>query len=1290
VERFGARSSGAYMQRVTNCRSCRCLAVLGCVFFLHFLALAETFKNPLLVLTGSDPYALSQGDFNGDGFPDIAYFDGSGLHILQGKGDGTFQRRQTISLPPGIGGTITVADVDADGKLDLLFGGLNPKAQIGVALGKGDGTFGSVIVSTFPLNLSLYASIGFHLGVADFNGDGAADVIASDSQNTQIYVLLGNNTGSFTLGSVIYDGSYPADAWTGDFNGDGNQDFLVHGGLGADVQVFLGNGDGTFEPGVTYGGGIDPNNAYSSVVLADMNGDGHVDLVVGTNASTVSVLLGNADGTFATTSAGGLALNSYGRVVDVGDFNSDGTPDIAVVDGDGLNILLGTGNLTYATPAPYGLSTSATGSALADFNHDGYLDFALVVPGGVALMLGKANGAFQSFDVYAMGQPAAWITSADFNGDHVADIAVAEQSSGPGILLGKGDGTFTLQPNTAVSGGTGSIALSGDFNGDGKTDLYFTGINSSGVVLFGKGNGTFGPPVDLTSFQQVGFVAAAAADFNNDGRTDLVSLNYQSFDILLGQSNETFNLLTTGLFGVQSSIAPAIADFNKDGRADMITAGVTTLQVLLGNGDGTFTVGRNINTQLPGYQGLCGPDSLAAADLDGDGNLDLVVPISCAPVAEIFYGKGDGTFEDPVTLQFEQGYDQVSIADLNGDHLPDLVFSNQAVIAVVHNAGHRTYSAETHYLAGTVGHIVIQDFNGDGFPDIAVAGTGNTVAVLMNHPNGRLTTGTLTVQPEPSNLTKPFSMTLTLAPFPAGSGTPTGTVTFSVDDDPVATVALNGSTATYTYQSSSLSLGSHLVTAVYNGDANFVPTYLGAPHQVIPIEYPTTIALTAHPTSILAGQTVSFHASVTSPGQKPYGTVSFLDGTVPMGAISFDPGKVAVFDTSLLSPGNHSVTAHFLGNQDFSAGTSSSVKVVVNVTQTTTTLTANPATVATGAPVLLTATAASSSGAPTGSIVFYDGGTFLQNTALDGGGVAVYSAVFSTPGTHVISATYLANASFASSTSSPVAVSVTADGAANSTSTTLTATASSQIARGFSFAANVTARNGSPNGNVIFLDGSSRLAVVELDETGTATYQSASLSSGVHYISAFYTETARFGSSASRVVVESMPADLPDFSMTLSSPSKVVVRTSASTQVELNSTNGFTESVTLSCSTGTPRISCSLQSPIIAGGTGASTLTISRSPTTTSSTSSGAFLKFAGAVAAPILCLAFFTKRRRPIAALSWITLLTLTLVGCGSPTSLVPEATVNEFVVTVRGTTQQSAEPIIHTVAVPVEVVSN
>lgn len=1264
---------GQPMQRARLLRSSRLIPV----FLAFFVAqsVAETFTNPAIVQTGSNPSSIGEADFNGDGNPDLVYIDGSGMHILLGNGDGTFRQGQTISLPAGMGGTITIADVNADGKLDLLFGGSNPEPQIAAALGNGDGTFGAPIITTFELNLSLYANCGARFGVADLNGDGAVDLIVSDNLNTQMYILMGNNTGAFTLGSVFHINSYPGDVWTGDFNGDGHQDFLVQGTISSDVTVYLGNGDGTFQPGVVYGEG-QPNSNITSVVLADMDGDGHLDMVTGTNASTVQIWHGNADGTFTALSSPAATLNSYAIVLAIADFNSDGTLDIAISSGSGLSILLGTGNLDYANPVPYSLGGYQYTSAVADFNRDGHPDVALTVPGGIALLFGEANGTLQSFAVYDMGQGVTSLTAADLTGNQIEDIAVAEGSTGPGILIGKGDGTFTLEAGTAISQGTGTIVLPGDFNGDGNEDLYFTGNNTSGLVLFGNGNGTFQSPVDLTQFQQVGFVASAVGNLTNSGRSDLVSLNYQSFDVLLGQANDTFTLLTTTLYSLQSTVNPVIGDFNKDGNADLIVSELTEIQVFLGNGDGTFTPSRTISTQIPGIDGLCGPTAMATADLDSDGNLDLVMPISCTNVAEIFYGNGDGSFQNPVLLPLEQGYNTIQIADVNGDHLPDLIFSNQGIIAIIHNAGNRTYSAESHYLAGTVGTIAVQDFNGDGFPDLAVASSGTTVAVLLNQPAGNLTSGALTVSPEPSTYTKPFSMTLNLAPFKTGTGTPAGSVTFSIDGNPVATVALTGTTASYVY-SSTLPLGSHAITATYNGDSNFVPSYFIEQHQVIPIVYPTGITLTATPNSALAGQTISFQATVTSPGQTPYGIVSFFDGTTPIGSVSLNSNSLAVFDTALLSPGQHAVSADFLGNENFAAVNSSPVNVTITVNQTTATLTVDPTSVAIGAPVTLTAAITSPAGTPTGSAVFYDGTRFLQNVTLDGAGVAVYSATFSAAGTHVITASYLANGSFAASNSSPFNLNVTST-ATNTTSTNIVGAANPQVVRGFTFTATVHSATNKPIGSVDFWDGDSLLETVPLDEAGSGTYQSASLGPGVHYISASYSGATNLAASVSSVLVESIPSEAPDFSISLSPVNALVlVGGSVISDVTVQSINGFNRDVALACTTGTVQLTCTLQPANLLNGAGTSTLTVTLTASSRSSLPvSKIWMGITALIALPLLA-AVRIKRANPACVVVALVLLAGAF-GCGSP---VPHGSGSSQTVTVTASSRQSTGTIIHTV---------
>jgi Bacterial Ig-like domain (group 3) len=367
-----------------------------------------------------------------------------------------------------------------------------------------------------------------------------------------------------------------------------------------------------------------------------------------------------------------------------------------------------------------------------------------------------------------------------------------------------------------------------------------------------------------------------------------------------------------------------------------------------------------------------------------------------------------------------------------------------------------------------------------------------------------------------------------------------------------------------------LAIGSHTISAVYNGDATFVPSYFTAQHQLIPILYPTSITFTASPNPVLASQTISFKAIVTSAGQLPYGKVSFVDGTTALGAVALDTNSIAVFDTALLSSGKHIVKASYIGNANFGPASSSPVNVIVNTNQTTTQVTVNPAKVAAGATVLLSGTVASSAGTPTGSVVFYDGSVLLQNTAIDAHGVAVYGTTFSNAGVHGISAVYGANAGFASSRSSSVNVTVTASASGNATDTSLVAVPNSQVSRSFTLTARVTGSSGSPDGSVIFLDGTSRLGAVALDETGNATYQSSSLAAGVHYLSAFYPGRKTLSPSVSPVVTEKFATDTPDFSMALSPIDVVLSGASGSVQVNIDSVNGFDGDIALSCTSGSP------------------------------------------------------------------------------------------------------------------------
>jgi len=521
------------------------------------------------------------------------------------------------------------------------------------------------------------------------------------------------------------------------------------------------------------------------VATSDFNGDGKPDVVTANYGSdTVSVLLGNGDGTFGSPST--FATGSGSRFVAVGDFNGDGNVDLVTADysSSTVSILLGNGDGTFQSHVDYPTGEYPVSVAVADFNGDGRSDLVTADFGGnaVSVLLGNGDGTFQTHIEYATADYPFSVIVGDFNGDGHPDLATADNFNSISVLLGKGDGTFQAHVDYAAENFPDAIAV-GDFNGDGRLDLAVTnecgkdstcGSESPGTVsiFLGDGDGTFQPQVAFNTGQKP--YSIAAGKFNGDGKLDLVTSNaFDDVSILLGKGNGAFNApVEYGAGSIPSSVV--VADLTSDGNADLVTADRSgnAVTVLLGNGDGSFRSRMEFNA--PGS-----PQSVATADFNHDGNLDLAVVEECGVTPScqgtggvgILLGTGHGAFQSQIFQP--TGYQPYSVVagDFNGDGNIDLAVANSCVyssscegnVSILLGNGDGTFQPPMNYATGIHPvYVTAVDFTGNGTLDLAVVnqcGSDGTcdspgsVSILLGNGDGTFRTfGSYGAGDRPSSL----------------------------------------------------------------------------------------------------------------------------------------------------------------------------------------------------------------------------------------------------------------------------------------------------------------------------------------------------------------------------------------------------------------------------------------------------------------------------------------------------------------------------------------------------------
>src|SRR6266403_911665 len=344
-------------------------------------------------------------------------------------------------------------------------------------------------------------------------------------------------------------GAGPYSVAAGDVNGDGTLDLVVANSLANSISVLLGNGDGTFQAARTFDAGLGSGPIW--VVIADVNGDRKPDILLANQSrNSVGVLLGNGDGSFQPVmnfDTGG----DFPESIAVGDVNGDGKLDVAVAHfkTNNVTVLLGNGDGTFQRA--YVVATFAADMflipvAVGDVNGDGKLDLVTASVSNVmgAIMLGNGDGTFQPPRITPfIGDPES-IVIRDFNGDGKMDVAFANDDAPDAkvtVMLGNGDGSFQPAQRFSAGAAESESLAAGDFNGDGKIDLVVANAGTNNIsVLLGNGDGTFQAARTFPVGNRLEFVAVG--DFNGDGKLDVAvaSYNTNTVGVLLGNGDGTF------------------------------------------------------------------------------------------------------------------------------------------------------------------------------------------------------------------------------------------------------------------------------------------------------------------------------------------------------------------------------------------------------------------------------------------------------------------------------------------------------------------------------------------------------------------------------------------------------------------------------------------------------------------------------------------------------------------------------------------------------------------------------
>jgi len=858
-----------------------------------------------------------------------------------------------------------------------------------------------------------------------------------------------------------------------------------------------------------------------AIASAYLNADNNLDVVTGDAAQTISVLLGNGNGTFKPkVNYTGCTVGKALQIV-LADFNRDGNTDIALGCSDGTNgglvIILGNGDGTFQAPVMYSTGDVAS-IAIGDFDRDGIFDVAVSNNSqqNVTIFHGNGDGTFTKSTVLSTHAGTRGVVVADFNKDGNDDVAYAVPTSTPGsslfdiyLALGNGDGTFQ-QSTIPIATQVGEFLTTGDTNADNNADIVSATI-------------TRPPPYPIPSNE----------DISN------------SMFVLLGNGDGTFQPTATYLSDIPSD--PHLADVNGDGIPDIIAGGSIGALVYIGNGDGTFQT--YSASSLPNAEPVIGGFALTyavnAGDYNNDGNADLIgtdadTPRAAVSLSQVQQNSTASALANVAVFPLGSGVHNVD-ARYSGDaiYIGSLSSTVPLTAAPADTALTLSVSPSTNILAGqsvtltatlspyTVGPPFTTN-NGDSvkfYNGTTLLGSGTLASGVAKLTTTALPVGPVSLSavfPGDSNYNPSTSNTVTttvtnivltssLNPstylqsvtfttsLPNGKS---GTVSFFDGTTNIGTITISGATASLT--TSSLTVGTHNITSQFGTDTSNIVA------QVVNKATPTVTVTTSGPSTY--GGSVTVTAVVPS---GVTGTISFSSGSLNLGSGTISSGTVSITTTALVPPSDV-ITATYSGDGNYNTATGTVTQTVSKASAPSTlTSSLNPSSV--GNAVMFTDTLPTG---VTGAVSFTSGATVLGSGSVTNG-VATLTTSALPAGSDPITATYAGDTNYSSSVA-------TLTQTVNKLTPTVTVTVPGTSVFGQSIGITASVPNG-PTGTITLTSGGVTLGSGTITASnGTVSITTSILPVGSDVITATYSGDASNNSAtgtATQAVTKASPAE---------------------------------------------------------------------------------------------------------------------------------------------------------------------